>query len=48
MKIVDQTTGQEIPREPGAQEEEFHARPPRRDRGDRGGGRERRRERDAG
>ena len=48
MKIVDQTTGQEIPREPGAPEEEFHARPPRRDRGDRGGGRERRRERDAG
>jgi len=43
MKIVDQATGKEIPREEGVAEEEFHSRPPRRDRGDRGG-RERRRE----
>ena len=49
MKIVDQTTGQEIPRAPGEPEEVFSAeRPPRRDR-DGGGGRGRggpRRERD--
>jgi polyribonucleotide nucleotidyltransferase len=46
MKIVDQATGQEIPREPGAEpEEEMHReRPPRRDRegGGRGGDRPRR------
>jgi polyribonucleotide nucleotidyltransferase len=42
MKIVDQTTGQEIPRAEGEPEEQFESRPPRRDRGDRGG-RERRR-----
>jgi len=49
MKIVDQTTGQEIPRAPGEPEEVFSAeRPPRRDR-EGGGGRGRsgpRRERD--
>ena len=49
MKIVDQATGQEIPRAPGEPEEVFSAeRPPRRDR-DGGGGRGRggpRRERD--
>jgi polyribonucleotide nucleotidyltransferase len=42
MKIVDQATGQEIPRAEGEPEEVFESRPPRRDRGDRGG-RERRR-----
>jgi len=43
MKIVDQETGQEIPREEGAPpEEEMHReRPPRRDRGDRRPRRER-------
>jgi polyribonucleotide nucleotidyltransferase len=50
MKIVDQATGQEIPRAPGEPEETFSAeRPPRRDReGGRGRDRERgpRRERD--
>jgi polyribonucleotide nucleotidyltransferase len=48
MKIVDQATGQEIPRAPGEPEETFSAeRPPRRDR-DGGRGRDRgpRRERD--
>jgi polyribonucleotide nucleotidyltransferase len=49
MKIIDQTTGQEIPRAPGEPEEVFSAeRPPRRDR-EGGGGRGRggpRRERD--
>jgi polyribonucleotide nucleotidyltransferase len=46
MKVVDQATGQEIPRGEGEAEEQFEGRPPRRDRGgDRGGGRERRRER---
>jgi polyribonucleotide nucleotidyltransferase len=41
MKIVDQATGQEIPRAPGEPEEQFSAeRPPRRDReGGRGGDR---------
>jgi polyribonucleotide nucleotidyltransferase len=44
MKIVDQATGKEIPRAEGEPEEQFESRPPRRDRGDRGGGhRERRR-----
>ena len=45
MKIVDQATGTEIPRAEGEPEEQFESRPPRRDRGDRGGGghRERRR-----
>jgi polyribonucleotide nucleotidyltransferase len=44
MKIVDQATGQEIPRAEGEPEEQFESRPPRRDRGgDRGGHRERRR-----
>jgi polyribonucleotide nucleotidyltransferase len=41
MKVVDQTTGQEIPRAEGEPEEQMHSeRPPRRDRergGDRGG-----------
>ncbi|MDX2202052.1 MAG: polyribonucleotide nucleotidyltransferase [Hyphomicrobiaceae bacterium] len=40
MKIVDQTTGKEIPRAEGEPEEQFESRPPRRDRdrgGDRGG-----------
>jgi len=50
MKIVDQATGQEIPRAPGEPEEHFSAeRPPRRDRdGGRGRDRDRgpRRERD--
>ena len=50
MKIIDQATGQEIPRAPGEPEETFSAeRPPRRDReGGRGRDRERgpRRERD--
>jgi polyribonucleotide nucleotidyltransferase len=49
MKIVDQTTGQEIPRAPGEPEEVFSAeRPPRRDREGGGRGRDRgpRRERD--
>jgi polyribonucleotide nucleotidyltransferase len=49
MKIIDQTTGQEIPRAPGEPEEVFSAeRPPRRDR-EGGGGRGRggpRRDRD--
>ena len=45
MKVVDQTTGQEIPREPGEPEEQFSAeRPPRRDR-DGGRGRGPRRDR---
>ena len=35
MKIVDQTTGKEIPRAEGEPEEKFESRPPRRDRGDR-------------
>ena len=52
MKIVDQETGKEIPRPEGAPPDdtgEFRDRPPRRDRGDRGGGgRERRREREVG
>ena len=41
MKIIDQATGQEIPRAPGEPEEQFSAeRPPRRDReGGRGGDR---------
>ena len=43
MKIVDQATGKEIPRAEGEPEEQFESRPPRRDRGDRGGPRERRR-----
>jgi polyribonucleotide nucleotidyltransferase len=43
MKIVDQATGKEIPRAEGEPEEQFESRPPRRDRGDRGGSRERRR-----
>jgi polyribonucleotide nucleotidyltransferase len=49
MKIVDQATGQEIPRAPGEPEEVFSAeRPPRRDREGGGRGRDRgpRRERD--
>jgi polyribonucleotide nucleotidyltransferase len=47
MKIVDQTTGQEIPRAPGEPEEVFSAeRPPRRDREGGGRGRGPRRERD--
>ena len=48
MKIIDQTTGQEIPRAEGEEpEQEFSAsRPPRRDR--EGGGRPPRRNRDAG
>ncbi|MDX2257387.1 MAG: polyribonucleotide nucleotidyltransferase [Hyphomicrobiaceae bacterium] len=50
MKIVDQQTGKEIPREEGAEpEEEMHReRPPRRDRegGGRGGDRRPRRDRD--
>jgi polyribonucleotide nucleotidyltransferase len=49
MKIVDQATGQEIPRAPGEPEEVFSAeRPPRRDRDGGGRGRDRgpRRERD--
>ncbi len=49
MKIVDQATGTEIPREEGAEpEEEMHReRPPRRDReGGRGGDRRPRRDRD--
>jgi polyribonucleotide nucleotidyltransferase len=49
MKIVDQATGQEIPRAPGEPEEVFSAeRPPRRDRDGSGRGRDRgpRRERD--
>jgi len=53
MKIVDQTTGQEIPRAEGEEpEQEFSAaRPPRRDREGGGGGRDRRpprRDREAG
>ncbi len=36
MKIVDQTTGQEIPRAEGEAEEVFESRPPRRE-GGRGG-----------
>ena len=52
MKIVDQTTGQEIPRAEGEEpEQEFAAaRPPRREREGGGGGRERRprRDREAG
>jgi polyribonucleotide nucleotidyltransferase len=43
MKIVDQATGAEIPRPEGEPEEQYESRPPRRDRGDRGGHRERRR-----
>jgi polyribonucleotide nucleotidyltransferase len=43
MKVVDQATGKEIPRPEGEPEEQFESRPPRRDRGDRGGHRERRR-----
>ncbi len=43
MKIVDQATGQEIPRAEGEPEEVFESRPPRRDRGGDRGGRERRR-----
>jgi polyribonucleotide nucleotidyltransferase len=35
MKIVDQTTGKEIPRAEGEPEEKFESRPPRRDHGDR-------------
>jgi polyribonucleotide nucleotidyltransferase len=42
MKIVDQATGAEIPRPEGEPEEQFESRPPRRDRGDRGGGHRRR------
>ena len=37
MKIVDQTTGAEIPRAEGEPEEVFESRPPRREGGDRGG-----------
>ncbi|MGD9802596.1 MAG: polyribonucleotide nucleotidyltransferase [Hyphomicrobiaceae bacterium] len=51
MKVVDQATGQEIPREEGAPPEEQHhrERPPRRDREGGGrGDRRPRRERDAG
>ena len=33
MKIVDQATGEEIPRPEGEPEEQFESRPPRRDRG---------------
>jgi polyribonucleotide nucleotidyltransferase len=44
MKIVDQQTGKEMPRAEGEPEEQFEgSRPPRRDRGDRGGGRGERR-----
>jgi polyribonucleotide nucleotidyltransferase len=35
MKIIDQTTGVEIPRAEGEPEEVMESRPPRRDRGDR-------------
>jgi polyribonucleotide nucleotidyltransferase len=46
MKVVDQATGKEIPRAEGEPEEPaMESRPPRRDRGGRGGDRERRRER---
>jgi len=45
MKIIDQATGKELARAEGEPEEAFESRPPRRDRGDRGGPRERRRER---
>jgi polyribonucleotide nucleotidyltransferase len=46
MKVVDQATGKEIPRAEGDPEEPaMESRPPRRDRGGRGGDRERRRER---
>jgi polyribonucleotide nucleotidyltransferase len=52
MKIVDQTTGQEIPRAEGEPEEEvMSSRPPRREGGDRGrggGGRDRGPRRDRG
>jgi polyribonucleotide nucleotidyltransferase len=50
MKIIDQATGQEIPRAEGEPEgEEFRAeRPPRREREGGGGGRDRRPRRDAG
>ena len=37
MKIVDQATGEEIPRAEGEPEEQFESSPPRRDRGDRSG-----------
>jgi len=43
MKIIDQATGQEIPRAEGEPEEQFSAeRPPRRERSGGGGGRGRR------
>ena len=51
MKIVDQATGQEIPRaegEPDPEAEFSAARPPRREREGGGGGRDRRPRRDAG
>ena len=51
MKIIDQATGQEIPRAEGEAdpEAEFRAeRPPRREREGGGGGRDRRPRRDAG
>jgi len=44
MKIVDQTTGAEIPRAEGEPEEVFESRPPRRDGGGGGGGRRPRRD----
>lgn len=48
MKIVDQTTGQEIPRAEGEPEETFEPRPPRRDGGGGRGGRDRAPRRDRG
>ena len=51
MKIIDQATGQEIPRaegEPDPEAEFSASRPPRRDREGGGGGRDRRPRRDAG
>jgi polyribonucleotide nucleotidyltransferase len=49
-KIIDQTTGQEIPRAEGEEpEQEFRSeRPPRREREGGGGGRDRRPRRDHG
>jgi len=50
MKIVDQETGQEIPRAEGEPEETFESRPPRREggRGGERGGRDRGPRRDRG
>jgi polyribonucleotide nucleotidyltransferase len=50
MKIVDQETGQEIPRAEGEPEETFEPRPPRREggRGGERGGRDRGPRRDRG